>query len=250
MVWPQSSAEKPIARLSHELSAACLSSESVTAFHVLVHLLAKVLFDNGDFSVWLLGVRIGLDGLQMLRQGFQRVVLGVGDEEREIDQVVRIRKVLQMGEEHGQVLLGISKRDAEEDSLLALPAARGALDVGEVVVSDRFELQVIVSRQDAERDEGGDRSGLAEPEDEDEDDNNCYADANRCPLAFPVGRERGSWLEPAGIDWLAGKRRNWRWMAMLKPQRATNNRTCGEKSRRCRRADIHSKSRWSDAVAS
>lgn len=142
VVWTEGSAEKPVSGLGHELSPARLRGETVTTFHILVDLLSKILLDDGDFAKVLGRIGAGLDSIELAFENRQGVVFRVGNEEGEIDQVVRIRKVNEMAEEHGHMRFSIAQRHADKNSLLPLPSLRGALDVRQVVVSHRLELEV------------------------------------------------------------------------------------------------------------
>lgn len=93
------------------------------------------------------------------------------------------------------MLFGISKRHAEKNTLFALPAASAALDGGEVIVSDRFEFQIFISGEKAERDERSDGFGLSEPDDDKDKQNQDYSQTNECLPALSVGRESSSRLE-------------------------------------------------------
>lgn len=130
VVRPQRRRQQPIPRPRHQLPPARLRLEPVTALHVLVDLLPKVLLDDRYLPKVHLLVLPRLDLLHAPRQRLERLVLGVGHEERKVDQVVRVRQVAQVQEEHGQVLLGVAQRHAHQDALLALPPARRALHVG------------------------------------------------------------------------------------------------------------------------
>ena len=115
----------------------------MTTFYILVHLLAKILLDNGDLAVGLLGILVGLQLLQVLREYFQRPVLGVGHKESQVDEMVGIGEVAKMGEHHRHVLLGISQRDTKKDAFLSFPSARGAFYIGQVVVSDGIHRVIL-----------------------------------------------------------------------------------------------------------
>jgi hypothetical protein len=71
------------------------------------------------------------------------VVLRVANEERQIDQIVRVRQVPQVAEEHGQMRRCISQWRAQQYPLLAFPSSRRAPHIVEVVVSHRLELRVL-----------------------------------------------------------------------------------------------------------
>jgi hypothetical protein len=45
---------------------------------------------------------------------------------------------------------GVSERSAKEDSLFALPASCGALNVGKIIVADSLELELLASREQTE----------------------------------------------------------------------------------------------------
>lgn len=151
VVRAESRTQEPIASLCHELSAAGLSSKAVTTLHILVDLLAKVLFNDGDFAVWLLGIFMCLDASQIIHQKLQSMIFRVGDEERKVDEVVRVCKVVQVREEHGQMRLGVTQGHTEQNSLLAFPSSSGSLHTVQVVVSYCLEVKVGAHGEEADR---------------------------------------------------------------------------------------------------
>lgn len=154
MCGAQSCTQQPVTCLGHALSSASLGSETVSTLDVLVDLLSKVLLDDRDlteghtvlFASLQLGQKIGEKG--------ESVILGVTNQEGQVDEVVGVGQVAQMRKEHGQVRRSISKRSAEEDSLFALPASRGALNIGKIVVSDSLKLELLASGEQAEGQSG------------------------------------------------------------------------------------------------
>lgn len=79
VVWSQGRTQKPIPRLCHQLSPACLRSESVTRFDILVYLLSEILLNDRNFAIWHLRICVGLQRLQELRKQRQSSILGVRD---------------------------------------------------------------------------------------------------------------------------------------------------------------------------
>lgn len=64
---------------------------------------------------------------------------------------------------------GIAKRRAHENAFLLLPSLRGAFDVGEIVVPEGIELEIIGGRDQADgqgREDGGSPRGEDEEEEE------------------------------------------------------------------------------------
>lgn len=106
-----------------------------------------------------------------------------------------VGKIMEMGEEHGEVWLRIAKGNAQQDALLALPTTGSALDIGQVIVSDRLELEAIAGGEKAKGNEGGDRARRPQPQAEDEEDNEDYPEADEELLAPSLGRCRRSRLE-------------------------------------------------------
>ena len=150
----KSSTKQPIACLGHALSSAGLCSKAVSTLDILVDLLAKILFNDRNLakrhSVFLARLKAG----QKIGEKSQSVVLGITNEKGQIDEVVRICQVAQMREKHGQMRRRISKWGTKEDSLLTLPASCSTLDVGKVVITNCFKLQLLTSRKEAQRDGG------------------------------------------------------------------------------------------------
>lgn len=136
----QSRAEQPVACLGHRLTTTSLRCKTVTRLDVLVDLLSEILLHNRDLAKCFLGVRVGLQLLQLLCQERNGVVLGVSDKKCQIDEVVRISQVLQVAEEHWQMRRRISKRGAYEYPLFPLPPPCSALYIVEVVISYGLEL--------------------------------------------------------------------------------------------------------------
>src|SRR6478609_6356433 len=100
MVWAERGAQEPVSCLGHELSPTRLGGEAMPTLDILVDLLSKVLFDNGNLAVMLQVLRIGLDRLEILHQHIQGPVLGVGHEKSQIDEMVGVCEVTQVREEH------------------------------------------------------------------------------------------------------------------------------------------------------
>lgn len=138
VIRAQSGTEKPVSGLGHELSAASLGGETVTAFDILVNLLTKVLLNDGNLSIWLSRVLVILDRVHVVDQKLKRVIFGVGNQESEINQVVRVGKVAQVREEHGQMRRGIAERNTEKNALFSLPSSSSATDGVQVIVSHGF----------------------------------------------------------------------------------------------------------------
>lgn len=105
---PQGSTEQPVTGLCHALSSARLCGKAVSTLDVLVDLLAKVLFDDGDFSKRDAFLFFRLQIGQQIGEEDEGVVFGVSDEEGEVDQMVRVCQVAQMREEHWKMRGGIS----------------------------------------------------------------------------------------------------------------------------------------------
>ena len=110
------------------------------ALDILIDLLPEILFDHGDLAVGLLRVGIVLQVREHLREQVERVVFGVGDQEGQIDEVVRVGEIVQVGEEHRQVGFGVSEWCTHQHPLFTLPPPRGASGLREVVVANRFQL--------------------------------------------------------------------------------------------------------------
>lgn len=85
VIRAQSGTEKPVSGLGHELSTASLGGETVTTFDILIDLLAKILLNNGYLSIRLSWVLVSLDRVHVIDQKLKRVVLGVGNQESEIN---------------------------------------------------------------------------------------------------------------------------------------------------------------------
>lgn len=197
VVGAERGTEEPVAGLGHELTAAGLSSETVATLDVLVDLLAKVLFEDRNLAKVLGGVGVGLDGLEVLDEHVEGVVLGVGDQKGEVDEVVWVGKVAEVGEEHGQMGLGVAQGHTEKDALLALPAARGALDVRQVIVADCLEVDAVAGREEVQGEEGQDGGGG--PDEDAEEDNG--GDNGEPTKQLPSPAKRGgriAWLKSDG----------------------------------------------------
>lgn len=57
----------------------------MAALHILVHFLPKVLLNDGDLTIGLFWVVVLLQFRQELREKREGFVLGIGDQEREVD---------------------------------------------------------------------------------------------------------------------------------------------------------------------
>lgn len=106
-------AEQPVSGLGHALSSACLSGETVSTLDILVDLLAKVLLDDGDLAKGYLWAFTFLQVGQQIRKKVEGVVLGVTDEEGQVNEVMRIGQVAQVRKEHGQMRRGVSQRSTK-----------------------------------------------------------------------------------------------------------------------------------------
>jgi hypothetical protein len=137
------------------------------ALNVLVDLLSKVLFHDRDLAKALLGIWLRLYVVKEVGQKADGVVLGVSDEEGKVDEVVRVGEVLQVGKEHAQMRRGVSEGSAEKDPLLPFPSSGSALHVGEIVVPDRFQLEILDGRNKAQR-EDWEESGAERRKEEEE----------------------------------------------------------------------------------
>lgn len=115
----------------------------MSTFHVLLDLLSEVLLDDRDLSEWHLRVGVVLYILQHARQHGEGVISRVRDQKGQVDEFVRVRQVAEVREEHRQVRGGIAQRGAHQDALSALPSLLGALDLGEVIVTNGLEVQII-----------------------------------------------------------------------------------------------------------
>lgn len=149
MIRSQRSAEEPVARLSHELPPARLGGETMTTLDILVDLLTEIFLDDRYFAVMLVRVLGGLDSLEVLDEYIERLIFGIGHEEREVDQVMGIGEVLQVREEHGQMGLGVAQRHAQQYALFSLPPSRGALDIRQVIVPHGLQLELLRRREQA-----------------------------------------------------------------------------------------------------
>lgn len=123
----------------------------MSTLDVLIDLLSKVLLDDRDLTkghaIFLAGLQLG----QQIGKEGKSVVLGITNEEGQVDEVMRVGQVAQMGEEHGQMRRGISERGAEKDALFAFPTSGSALDVGKIVVSDSLKLELLASGKQTKR---------------------------------------------------------------------------------------------------
>ena len=141
MLWLQGSGEKVVAGLAHGLPPRTLCVEGVPLLDTLAQVEVKVLFnDHGAAERDVVGPL--LDSVEFGRKHGEGIILGVGDEEGEVDQVVRIRELGEqlkvLGEVGGSVLEG---RD-DEDFLLIDDGLAGGLDGVEVDVLDRFRVDL------------------------------------------------------------------------------------------------------------
>ncbi len=73
----------------------------MTTFDILIDFLTEILLQDRDLSVRLLWVRVVLQLGQHLREEREGAVFGVGNQEGQIDEVVRIGEVAEMSEKHG-----------------------------------------------------------------------------------------------------------------------------------------------------
>lgn len=169
----QSGTQEPVTRLSHRLTATGLCREAVSGLDVLVDFLSKVLLHNRDLAELLLRVWIGLQLLQLLRQDSDCLILGISDQECQIDKIVRVGKVPQMAEEHVEMGRGVSQRSADEYALLALPSPCGSLHIVEIVISHGFELRVVARCNEAERARAQVRSQAGEEEEQACEEERC-----------------------------------------------------------------------------
>ena len=195
VIRAQSSAEQPVSGLGHELSAAGLGGEAVATLDVLVDLLSKVLFNDGNLAIRLARVLVGLDLVEVVDEELEGVVLGVGDQEREVNQAVRVGKVAQVRKEHGQMGRGVTQGHAEKNALLPLPPASGASDVVEVIVPYRLEVEVGVAAEEAQRKDGTHRHGGAREQAQDRDEDGGNGDSDKELSAATVGGGRSARLE-------------------------------------------------------
>lgn len=129
-------------------------------FNVLVYFLSKVFFDNGYLTEGCAGVVVFLQTGEKVGEKGKSFVFAVADKEGEVDEVVRVGKVAQVGEEHGQVGCGVTERCAEEDALIAFPASACASYVGEVIVADGFNVELFaIAAAEKTKGEGGEEAG-------------------------------------------------------------------------------------------
>lgn len=104
--------------------------------NILVHLLPEVFLNHRDLTIGLFRVWIVLKVFQHLRQHAKRVVLGVGYQEGEVDEVVWVGKIVKVREEHGKVGLGVSERRAHEHPFFTLPSPLTPSRVRKIVIPD------------------------------------------------------------------------------------------------------------------
>jgi hypothetical protein len=143
VVGSQGSTEEPVTGLGHGLSAGSLGGESVTVLDVLLDLLTEILLDEGNVSERHSVIRVILEVGKVLLELRKSLVLGVRNQEGKVDQVVGVGEVSHVGEEHGKMSFGITKRDTEEDTLAAFPTTSSSEVVVEVIMADGAETWVV-----------------------------------------------------------------------------------------------------------
>ena len=76
--------------------------------NILIHLLSKVLTKDGNLAELLLWYFVLLQVIQELSQQLIGVVLGIADQESQVDKIMRVCQVLEVRKEHRQMRRSIS----------------------------------------------------------------------------------------------------------------------------------------------
>lgn len=149
VLWLHGSGQEVVAGATHGLPSGTLSLERVALLDALAKLEAEVLLDNhsaveGDL------VRAALDAIQFRGQDCESIILGIADQESEVDQVVGVGKLGNQLEVFGQVRGGVLERGKDQDALLVVDGLAGGLDGVEVDVLDGgvVDLQGLVVVED------------------------------------------------------------------------------------------------------
>ena len=87
---PQCRTQQPIPSLCHRFSPTRLRSEAVPTLNILIHFLSEVLAKDGNLAKLLLRYLVLLQVIQELSQQLISVILGVTDQESQVDEVVWI----------------------------------------------------------------------------------------------------------------------------------------------------------------
>lgn len=131
----QGGGKEIVAGAAHILAARALGLKTMTILDVLAQLEVEVLLDNHGAAEGSL-VRALLNSLELGREDCEGVIIRVANEEREVDQVVGVRKLGDQLKVLGQVRGGLLQGRHNQDALLVGGSLGGRLDGIQVVVDD------------------------------------------------------------------------------------------------------------------
>lgn len=114
--------------------------------------------------------------------------------------MMRIRHILEVLKEHGQVRRGVAEGDTHEDALALFPAHGRSLDVVEVVDADGIPREAI-GHQESSQADGGDEERAEGREDDEEEDGDYEGEEDDAEEELAAVAEGclGARLEPGTV---------------------------------------------------
>lgn len=128
--------EQVVASTSDGLAPGTLSCKGVSLLHGHLGLGTKVLLDNRRAAEADFFIDVVLDAIQLGSEIGQSVILGITDEEGQVDQLVGVGQLVQEVEILLEVVRGVAQRGQDEDALTVVEGLGSGLDGVEIDVGD------------------------------------------------------------------------------------------------------------------